>query len=440
MLEDPAVEKIGQNLKYDMIVLRAAGVRLAGVAFDTMVASYLLEAGRRNHNLDELARSYLGHETIKITELIGTGKNQKRMDEVPVRRVADYAGEDAWVPVRLRPILAEKLARRRIERPVHDPRTAADRRAGRMEYNGIKVDVERLGELSRRYGQRMEELETEIHRLAGRPLNIASPKQLQELLFDELKLPVVKKTQDGPQHRRRSAGGAGPAASAAGQDPRVSAVCQAEEHLRRRLAGDGLPRDGPGPRLVQPGRGGHRAAELQRSEPAKHPGADRRGARNPLGVRARPARAGCCWRPTTRRSSCGCWPIFPATTGCAEAFARDEDIHARVASQVNGVPLDEVTPEMRRAAKAVNFGVIYGQSPFGLAERWGSTRTRRRSSSTTISRGIRGSRNSSRRVLAECRENGYVKTILGRRRAISGVARRRRTADGTLPNGPRSTR
>ena len=115
ILEDPAVEKIGQNLKYDMIVLRAAGIELAGVAFDTMVASYLLEAGRRNHNLDELAQTYLNHETIKISELIGKGKDQRRMDEVAVRRVADYAAEDAWLPLRLRPILAQETRRGRSE-------------------------------------------------------------------------------------------------------------------------------------------------------------------------------------------------------------------------------------------------------------------------------------------------------------------------------------
>ena len=199
ILEDPTVEKIGQNLKYDMIVLRAVGIELAGVAFDTMVASYLLEAGRRNHNLDELAQTYLHHETIKISELIGTGKDQRKMDEVPVRRVADYAAEDAWVPVLLRPILAQKLDEadlggllHRLELPLID--VLVD-----LEYNGIKVDVARLAELSGRYGQRLETLEAEIYEMAGRRLNIASPKQLQELLFTELKLPVVKKTaKTGP--------------------------------------------------------------------------------------------------------------------------------------------------------------------------------------------------------------------------------------------------
>ena len=165
VLEDPAVEKIGQNLKYDIIVLRAAGVNLAGMVFDTMVASYLLDAGQRNHNLDDLALDYLGHSTIKISELIGSGKNQKRMDEVPIRQVADYAGEDALLPVRLHPILAKKLDENqltdlftKVELPLID--VLVD-----MEYNGIKVDVARLAELSQEYGRRLEELEQEIHAL-----------------------------------------------------------------------------------------------------------------------------------------------------------------------------------------------------------------------------------------------------------------------------------
>ena len=199
ILEDPAVEKIGQNLKYDMIVLRAAGIDVAGVGFDTMIASYLLEAGRRNHSLDELAQAYLNHETIKISELIGTGQNQRRMDEAPVRQVADYAGEDAWLPVRLRPILAGKLEDaelagllKSLELPLIDVLVE-------LEYNGIKVDVARLAELSERYGLRIEGLEQEIYQLAGRTFNIASPKQLQGLLFTDLKLPVIKKTaKTGP--------------------------------------------------------------------------------------------------------------------------------------------------------------------------------------------------------------------------------------------------
>ena len=140
ILEDPAIEKIGQNLKYDMIVLRSAGIELAGVAFDTMVASYLLEAGGRNHNLDELARTYLGREKGKISELIGTGKNQRRMDEAPVRQVADYAGQDAWLPVALAAHSGRQARRGGPRRPAPLAGVAADRRAGGV---GIQRDQSR---------------------------------------------------------------------------------------------------------------------------------------------------------------------------------------------------------------------------------------------------------------------------------------------------------
>ena len=146
ILEDPTVAKIGQNLKYDMIVFRAAGIELAGVAFDTMVASYLLEAGGATTISTNWPKRYLNHATIKISELIGTGKDQKRMDEVPTRRVADYAAEDAWLPVRLRPILAKQLAEAELdgcstslELPLIDV-------LAELEYNGIRVDVARLAE------------------------------------------------------------------------------------------------------------------------------------------------------------------------------------------------------------------------------------------------------------------------------------------------------
>ncbi|NQU20568.1 MAG: DNA polymerase I, partial [Candidatus Nealsonbacteria bacterium] len=148
VLEDSTIEKVGQNLKYDAIVLRGVGVELAGVAFDTMVASYLLDAGQRNHNLNDLAKRYLHHATIKIEELIGSGKDQKRMDEVPVGRVADYAGEDALLPLRLRPILAKQLAEADLDGLLADLELPLIDVLVELEYNGIRVDVDRLAGLS----------------------------------------------------------------------------------------------------------------------------------------------------------------------------------------------------------------------------------------------------------------------------------------------------
>ena len=198
ILENPAIEKIGQNLKYDMIVLRSAGVELAGVQFDTMVASYLLDAGERIHNLDELANRYLNHTTTKIEALIGSGKNQKRMDEVPLAEITHYAAEDADVALRLVPHLAARMKEAKLEPLFNDLEVPLVDVLVELEFNGIKVDPGRLAELSQKYGKRMAELELEIFKLADHEFNIASPKQLQEVLFVEQKLPVIKKTKTGP--------------------------------------------------------------------------------------------------------------------------------------------------------------------------------------------------------------------------------------------------
>jgi len=438
ILEDPAVAKIGQNLKYDMIVLRAAGIRLTGVAMDTMIASYLLEAGRRNHNLDELAQTYLGHETIKILELIGSGKNQKRMDEVPVRRVADYAGEDAWLPLRLRPILAEKLGEaelddllRSLELPLID--VLAD-----MEYCGIKVDAARLRELSLRYGRRMEELEKEIHREAGREINIASPKQLQALLFDELKLPVVKRTaKTGPSTDAEVLEELAPL------HPLPAKILEYRQYAKlKNTYVDALPE------MICP-ETGRVHASFQQAVTAtgrlssSDPNLQNIPVRTEEGREIRSAfvagqEGWCLLAADYSQIELRVLAHFSGDARLAEAFARDEDIHARVAGQVNGVPLEDVTPEMRRAAKAVNFGVIYGQSPFGLARALGIEQDEAAKFIDNYFEGYPGIEEFLSRVLADCRKNGYVKTILGRRRAIGGVregaGRQRNLAERTAVN------
>ena len=438
ILEDPAVEKIGQNLKYDMIVLRAAGIEVAGVAFDTMVASYLLEAGRRNHNLDELAQAYLHHETIKISELIGKGKDQKRMDEVPVRRVADYAGEDAWLRWRLRPILAAKLEEAGLSGLMRAAGIAADRRAG-----GDGVQGHQGGRGSA--GRAEPPLRPADGGAGGGDLRVGGPA-VQHRLAQAASGSAVRRAeaagdeedrQDRSQHRCRGAGRACPAPPAAGEDTGVPAVREAQEHLCRCPAARCLPGNGPGPRLVQSGRGGHRPAES--SDPNLQNIPVRTEAGREIRTAFVPGQEG--WVLLAADYSQIELRVLAHFSGDARlraAFARDEDIHARVASQVNGVPLEQVTPEMRRGAKAVNFGVIYGQGPSAWPGRWESTGGRRQVHRQLLP-GVSGHREVSCRVLAECHRNGYVSTILGRRREISGV-RKAPAGDGILPSEPPSTR
>ena len=420
ILEDPEIGKIGQNLKYEMIVLRSAGVRLAGVEFDTMVASYLLEAGDRNHGLDELAKRYLGHRSIKITELIGTGKNQKRMDEVPVAQVADYAAEDALLPWLLRPLLAKQLHETGLESLYTDLELPLIGVLAELECNGIRVDTGRLSELSLRHAERLKTLREEIFELAGHEFNIASPKQLQKILFEEQGLPVVKRTKTGPS---TDAGVLEDLAQLHDLPAKIIDFRQVSK-LKGTYV-DTLPE------MVHPttervhasfNQGVTATGRLSSSDPNLQNIPVRSEAGREIRSAFVPGEDG--WSLLAADYSqieLRVLAHFSSDQQLFEAFANGEDIHARVASQVYGVELGSVTSEMRRKAKAVNFGVIYGQSPFGLAKQLRIAPEEAAEFIDAYFGGYPRIEGFLEQVLADCRKNGYVETILGRRRRISGV-------------------
>jgi DNA polymerase-1 len=420
VLENPAIAKIGQNLKYDMIVLRSAGIELRGIAFDTMVADYLIDSGDRTHNMDHLARKYLGHETIKIAEIIGTGKNQLRMDQAPVAAVGQYAAEDADIPLRLLPLLEERLSadglaelNRNIETPLIE--VLAD-----LEYLGVSVDVARLAELSADYGGRLQALKEQIEELAGHPLNIDSPKQLAALLFRELGLPVIKKTKTGPSTD------ASVLEELAPLHPLPAKIVEYRQYSK--LLGtyiDALPE------LVHPATGRVHASLNQVVAATGRLSSSNPNLQN-IPIRTKEGRE---IRSAFKAGEPG-WMLLAADysqvelrvlahysadpTLCA-AFANDEDIHRLVASQVNQVPMDEVTGEMRRGAKAVNFGIIYGQSPFGLAKALGIEQDAAAQFIETYFATYPGVLQFLVDTLERCREQGYVTTLFDRRRAVQGI-------------------
>ena len=420
VLEDPQIGKIGQNLKYDVLVLRAAGVELQGAQFDTMVASYLLDAGERNHNLDELAERYLNHANIKISELIGSGKQQKRMDEVPVATITAYAAEDADVPLRLAPILAEKLSANGLTELFETLELPLIEVLVELEHNGIRVDVERLGQLSRQYGERLSVLEAEVYELAGREFNIASPKQLQQVLFEEQKLPVLSKTKTGPSTD------ADVLEELSRLHPLPAKIIEFRQFAKlKNTYVDALPQ------LVNP-RTGRVHASFNQSVAAtgrlssSDPNLQNIPIRTESGREIRsaflPGHAG--WQLLAADYSQIELRVLAHFSGdktlCA-AFAADEDIHALVASQVYGVSQAEITSGMRRAAKAVNFGVIYGQSPFGLAKALNISQEEAARFIKEYFDRYPGVEEFLTKILADCRENGYVSTVLGRRRSIRGI-------------------
>ncbi|MFN9201425.1 MAG: DNA polymerase I [Planctomycetaceae bacterium] len=420
VLENPRLQLVNQNIKYDLLVLRQAGLRVTGLGLDPMIGHYLLEAGARSHGLDELSRQLLGHEMIPISQLIGKGKSQKRMDEVEIPLVAQYAVEDAEVAWDLAQRLAERLRAEglwdlywNLERPLIG--VLVD-----MQTQGIRLEIPQLAEQSQRAALRLDELRAEIHQLAGREFNLDSPKQLQQVLFQELGLKVVKRTQTG-----------------ASTDQEVLEQLALDHDLPARMLDyrqltklkgtylDALPA------LVNPRTGrlhcsfSQVAAATGRLS-ASDPNLQNVPIRTPEGRLIRraftPSEPG--WKLVCADYSqieLRMLAHFSEDPALCESFRQGDDVHTAVAAQVFGIPTGEVTEAQRRMAKGVNFGVIYGQSAFGLATALQIPRSEAAAFIEGYFARYAGVDGYFQRLLAECAAAGRATTILGRRRAIEGI-------------------
>ncbi len=419
-LTNPSTEKVGQNLKYDMLMLQRAGIEIAGPVTDTMVLSYLLESGERNHSLDQLSQRLLNHAMIPITALIGKGKGQLTMDRVDIAKVAEYAGEDADATWRVEEILTPRVR----EENLWDLYAAIERPLisilARMETLGIKVDVGRLRILSGEFAAKIKAIETQIYELAGHPFQIGSLPQLRTVLFDELKLPSYKKTPGGEpstdsevlenlaskhplpkmlvEHRHFSklkSTYLDALADLADDDGRVHASFNQVVTATGRLSSSD-------PNLqnipIQSEDGG----QIRQAFVAGFPG----------------------WQLVAADYSQIELRILAHYTrdpALVRAFAEDIDIHTAVGARIFKVAEADVTHNQRRVAKTVNFGVIYGIKPFGLAARLGITQAEAATFIDAYFTEYAGVDWFMTQTLEDARTKGYVATILGRRRAINGV-------------------
>jgi DNA polymerase-1 len=421
ILADPSKEKVGQNLKYDMLVLQRHGAPLAGPFTDTMVLSYLLESGERNHNLDDLSRRLLGHTMIPIDSLIGKGKNQRSMDEVEVAKVTAYAAEDADAAWRLEAILAPKLR----EEGLWDLYTELERPLigvlAKMESVGVKVDSARLKALSDEFGGRMQVIETEIYAIAGRAFNIGSAAQLRQILFQELNLPVISKTPGGEPSTAVDV-----LEELAAQHPLPRLLIQHRQLAKLKSTYlDALPS------MVHPADGRVHASFNQVVAAtgrlsSSDPNLQNIPVRTEDGRQVRQAFvAGFSgWKLLTADYSqieLRILAHYSKDPTLVEAFAQDLDIHSVVAAQIFNVPESQITAEQRRMAKTVNFGVIYGLSGYGLATRLGISQAEANLFIETYFARYAGVEQFIRHTLQSAQAAGKVETILGRRRAVSGI-------------------
>lgn len=434
LLEDPDLEVCNQNIKYDMLVLRRAGVELHGVGMDPMVGSYLLDAGARGHGMDELARRYLQHETIPISDLIGKGKSQIKISEVDVEKVAEYAAEDAQIAWQLSERIGGELKREGLwdlywdlERPLIEILTD-------MEFRGIRVNTEQLAAMSVEFGGKLEVLEREIYEAAGREFNIASPKQLAVILFDELGLPIVKKTKTGASTDQEVL------EKLARIHPLPAKLTEFRQLSKLKSTYvDALPE------LVNPETGRIHASFNQVVAAtgrlsSSNPNLQNIPIRTEEGRRIRqafiPGEPG--WKLLCADYSQVELRIlahFSGDPAMVAAFEQEEDIHTAVAAEIFAVAEDAVDSEMRRVAKAVNFGVIYGQSPYGLAANLGIGQDEAAEFIENYFSRYAGVDKFLRKLLEDCSQNGYATTMKGRRRAISGI----RSSLGRQRNLPERT-
>lgn len=429
LLANPDIQKIGHHLKYDLIILRNAGLPVAGQLFDTMIAAFAAEPGRDSFSLNRMAADLLGHEMIPITDLIGKGRQQLRMDQVPLEHIAEYAAEDADYTWRLKLLLEPQLATQGVDRLFYDVEMPLVEVLLEMEFEGISIDVPLLEQMGAALAERCAALADEIRTLAGTDFNPDSPKQLGEVLFDKLGFRVVRKTR-----------------TARSTDAETLAVLQREtghalparlleyrelQKLRSTYI-DALPRV-RSPRTGRVHTSYHQTGAITGRLSSSEPNLQNIPVRTELGREIRKAFVP---RSSDERLIVADYSqvelrVLAHLSQDAQliaAFAADRDIHAYVAAQVNHVELTDVTPEMRARAKAINFGIIYGQSAFGLAQATGMSRQEAQAFIDEYFARYPSVRAFIDGRIADARRDGFVRTILGRRRPIRDINSRNMNA------------
>lgn len=420
VLADPSVLKIGHNIKYDMVVLARHGLAVSPVD-DTMLLSYVLEGGKHGHGMDDLADLYLGHTTIKFKEVTGTGKSQITFDHVPLEKARDYAAEDADITLRLHQALKPRLleehlttAYETLERPLI-PVLAA------MEQKGIKVDMAQLKQVSHEFSQRLMTLEQEIHRLAGKTFNVGSPKQLGEILFDDLKLEGGHKSKAGSY-----ATGADILESLAAQGHELPEKVLEWRHLdklRSTYAEALIHQINPHTNRV------HTSYAMASAATGRLSSTDPNLQNIPIRTEeGRKIRRAFVAEPGCRLLSLDYSQIelrlladMADIAVLKQAFWDGQDIHALTASQVFDIPLEKMDSGIRRKAKAINFGIIYGISAFGLARQLGVEQSEAASYIKSYFERYPGIQDYMERTKQFCREHGYVQTLFGRRCHVPAI-------------------
>ncbi|RHX82033.1 DNA polymerase I [Leptospira yasudae] len=414
------VPKVGQNIKYDLIVLENHGFVLKNIQFDTMLASYVLRPEGRRHNMDDLAKDLLNYDTITYDDLVGTGKKKKELTDIDPEQVAEYAAEDADVTFRLYQILRKSIKESGVEPILRDMEMPLIPVLAKMEKTGIALDVPYFEELARDFDREIRHLEGEIHKQAGGPFNIASTKELQKILFDDLKLRVVKKTQTGysTDHEVLE--------ELAGEHPIIEKLLDYRKYTKLKSTYvDALPK------MVNPKTGRiHTSYNQTIAATGRLSSTDPNLQNIPIRDReGRLLRKGFVVGSNDyeilsldySQIELRIMAHVSKDAAMLDAYNHGIDIHKRTAAALYGVAEKDVTHEMRDKAKVVNFSVIYGVTPYGLSR---NLRIPRDEAKSFIERymtqypGVKAYMDS---MVEFAEKNGYVQTLTGRRRPVTDI-------------------
>ena len=439
-LEDPALKKVGQNLKYDMSVLAQHGITLRGIAFDTMLESYVLDSVASRHDMDSLALNYLNEETIKFADVAGKGAAQITFNQVPLEQAAPYAAEDADITLRLHQVLwprvAGEAALKKVFEEIELPLVPV---LSRIERTGALVDDTLLFQQSQELSERLAELETQAWDLAGQQFNLASPKQLGEILFEKLQIPVLKKTAKGAPSTKEEV------LQELALDyplPKVLLEHRGLAKLKSTYT-DKLPT------MINPVTGRihtsyHQAGTATGRLSSSDPNLQNIPVRTAEGRRVRQAFIAA---PGSKLVAADYSQIelrimahLSQDPSLLAAFSAGQDIHRATAAEVFGVETNAVTSDQRRSAKAINFGLIYGMSAFGLARQLGIGRKQAAEYIELYFTRYPGVQNYMNNIRYSAAEKGYVETFFGRRLYLPEInsrnGMRRQAAERTAINAP----
>jgi DNA polymerase-1 len=420
LLEDPSIKKIGQNIKFDFIVLKQNGIEINSIE-DTMLISYTLDAGTNRHNMDTLSEIHLGHKTISFKELVGVGKKKLNFSDIELKKATEYAAEDADITLRLYENLKERLDEEKLNKVYEYFEKPMVKLLSKLEFNGIKVDSNYLKKLSSKFEKKLKKIEKDIHALAGREFNIGSPKQLGEIIYNELKIAKLKKTKKGSL--ATNANVLEDLAFTGHKFPNLVLEWRQVSKLKNTYT-DALQEH-----ISTKTKRVHTSFLLAATNTGRlassNPNLQNIPIKSEDGREIRKAfvadRGNILVSADYNQIEMRILADIADVKALKKAFKNEEDIHSLTASQVFNVPINKINEDLRRKAKAINFGIIYGITQYGLAKQISVSNYEALDFINAYFKKFPEIKDYMNTTIKSCRTKGYVNNIFGRRIHLKGI-------------------